>query len=284
MECQEKKGKQRSNRMPEHFPPEAINQKVSEAFGRYQSQDLPVLSMLDLAKLPEKSGVYFAASQSGTILYIGKASNLRLRCDLCVHHKLTKTVKKGAKVLHYYLAPVEMCLAIEQALIGMLNPLLNERFNNRWVGSDFGEETSPEAVAEESEDLSLDIERNQFKQSSTDITGRRFTVTVTGLADNVIKNMAIEEGVKPTTAASYLLEALIRDRLRSGDYPAEWKKTPLENQTNRSAMSLMRSLVYGSPLAMSDVAIISKASGISPCELLERFQNLEGFQGVDPDA
>lgn len=73
-----------------------ITQSIIE---HIESDRLTQVPLLHLDELPAISGLYFATTDEGDILYIGKAKNLTQRCKLSQHHKLLLAIERGATVL-----------------------------------------------------------------------------------------------------------------------------------------------------------------------------------------
>ena len=100
---------------------------------RFQGNRLTRVPLLYLGELPSISGVYFAATEDGQILYIGKADNFTHRCKISTHHKLSSAIEKGA--VYLYVASIESRSAwyVEQWLIDAISPPLNKVVSRWWV-------------------------------------------------------------------------------------------------------------------------------------------------------
>lgn len=92
---------------------------------RIQCGLLTQVSILHLNQLPSASGVYFATTEGGEILYIGKAKNLKQRCKISQHHKLPLAVELGVTVIQIARVDNELAWAVEQKLIAEMRPRLN---------------------------------------------------------------------------------------------------------------------------------------------------------------
>ncbi len=79
-------------------------------------------------KLPKASGIYFVrrSGRRGTILYIGKASNLRQRCSTGHHHiKIALDDVKHRYVIQWFLLPTNIMSSCEDKLIEHFQPKWN---------------------------------------------------------------------------------------------------------------------------------------------------------------
>lgn len=83
---------------------------------------LPSVDLGNVKALPKKSGVYFAISRSGQILYIGSASSL---CDRWKghHRKLELAANDGIRI--GYALITDDILDVERECITYFKPLLN---------------------------------------------------------------------------------------------------------------------------------------------------------------
>ena len=100
---------------------------------RLNADRLTRVPLLYLDELPELSGVYFAATDEGQVLYIGKADDFTQRCNLSQHHKLPVAIEKGATWLMLARVPNKFAWAVEQRLISELQPLLNDTVSHWWT-------------------------------------------------------------------------------------------------------------------------------------------------------
>lgn len=100
---------------------------------RIESNRLTQVPLLHLDELPAISGLYFASTDDGDILYIGKADDLTQRCKLAQHHKLPIAIERGATVLQIARVSDGLAWAVEQRLIAELAPTLNDAVSLWWV-------------------------------------------------------------------------------------------------------------------------------------------------------
>ena len=105
---------------------------------RLESGYLTRVPLLHLDELPAIPGVYFATTEDGEVLYVGKANNLATRCKISIHHKLPAAIEKGAAFLHIAGVPIDSVWYVEQVLIERLSPVLNRRYS-RWWGVSMSE-------------------------------------------------------------------------------------------------------------------------------------------------
>lgn len=122
---------------------------------RIEADRLTQVPLLYLDELPAISGIYFATTDDGRILYIGKADDLTQRCKLNQHHKLPLAIEKGATVLQVARVDDGLAWAVEQKLIAELSPALNDAVSLWWVKS---EKTAKSLPKRKNTRLSLDIE------------------------------------------------------------------------------------------------------------------------------
>jgi hypothetical protein len=99
---------------------------------RLNSGHLTRFDLSNLGDLPQTAGVYFAVTEDGTVLYVGKANNLAQRCVVRKHHKLSTAIGRGAVYLLIDSVPIELACNIEQWLIGAISPSLNIVGSQRW--------------------------------------------------------------------------------------------------------------------------------------------------------
>jgi len=99
---------------------------------RVDSNRLTQVPLLHLNELPAISGLYLAADDTGSILYIGKADDLSQRCKISHHHKLPVAVERGATVLKVARVDDGLAWAVEQKLIAHYSPVLNESVSCWW--------------------------------------------------------------------------------------------------------------------------------------------------------
>lgn len=100
---------------------------------RIESNRLTQVPLLHLDELPAISGLYFATTDEGDILYIGKANDLTQRCKISQHHKLPLAIERGATVLQVARVNDGLAWAVEQNLIAELAPPLNDAVSLWWV-------------------------------------------------------------------------------------------------------------------------------------------------------
>ena len=91
------------------------------------------MPLFHLDELPAISGLYFATTEDGDILYIGKADDLTQRCKISQHHKLPIAIERGATVLQIARVDDGLAWAVEQRLIAELAPVLNDAVSLWWV-------------------------------------------------------------------------------------------------------------------------------------------------------
>lgn len=103
---------------------------------RIESNRLTQVPLLHLDELPAISGLYFATTDEGDILYIGKADDLTQRCKLSQHHKLPLAIERGATVLQVARVDDGLAWAVEQKLIAQLAPPLNDAVSLWWMAAD----------------------------------------------------------------------------------------------------------------------------------------------------
>jgi hypothetical protein len=94
---------------------------------------LESVSFSEKEKLPNSSGIYFAAKEKEEVLYIGKALNLNTRCGSSKHHKIPTAIDMGAAKLYFVLIPVNILWGVEQWLIGQIKPPLNNHLSRWWI-------------------------------------------------------------------------------------------------------------------------------------------------------
>lgn len=114
----------------------------------------------------------------------------------------------------------------------------------------------------------------------------RYSVTLPDKMGRVINNMAAHEGSKPTAAAAFILETAIKERLRSGEFPAEWAEAEsgIESQGEIGdlALEILQSLITGQELDPSAIALAAKHFNVAPHELANKLQggNQDGDRAV----
>lgn len=107
-----------------------ISQSIIE---RVEAGRLTKVPLLHLDELPAISGLYFATTNNGDILYIGKANDLTQHCKLSRRHKLSLAIEHGATVLQVARVDSRLAWAVEQRLIAEITPILNESVSLWWV-------------------------------------------------------------------------------------------------------------------------------------------------------
>ena len=100
---------------------------------RIEASRLTQVPLLHLDELPAIAGLYFATTDDGDILYIGKADDLTQRCKLSQHHKLPLAIERGATVLQIARVDDGLAWAVEQKLIAEIAPPLNDAVSLWWV-------------------------------------------------------------------------------------------------------------------------------------------------------
>lgn len=86
--------------------------------------DLPSVSLSELQSLPECPGIYFVIDKDCSVLYIGKADNLRRRWNKW-HHRFDQAAENGAKVAWMQVSSKILLFDIEKALIQYFQPTAN---------------------------------------------------------------------------------------------------------------------------------------------------------------
>jgi hypothetical protein len=88
--------------------------------------------------------------------------------------------------------------------------------------------------------------------------------------------MAAHEGSKPTAAAAFILETAIKERLRSGEFPAEWAEDESEvepqGEIGDLVLEILRSRIEGNELNPTAIALVAKYLDVSPHKLNEILQ------------
>ena len=90
--------------------------------------ELPCVPLSDKEALPNSSGFYFV-TKGATIIYLGKAENLRERWKYNRHHREIDCISLGANQINYFAVDVDPDIleAIEDSLINKYQPTLNYR-------------------------------------------------------------------------------------------------------------------------------------------------------------
>jgi hypothetical protein len=86
-------------------------------------KELPSVPVNSRSALPTSSGIYFVATTTGNILYVGKAKNIAKRW--IGHHRLPEIIKRHDVMIHYLEAPVELIDHLETQWIKSLKPPMN---------------------------------------------------------------------------------------------------------------------------------------------------------------
>jgi GIY-YIG catalytic domain len=84
---------------------------------------LPSIAMTARDTLPACSGVYFALSETGTVLYIGQTHNLRIRWKQ--HHHMSSLTSRGCVSIAWHPCSNEDMGELEWRLIRQFQPILN---------------------------------------------------------------------------------------------------------------------------------------------------------------
>ncbi len=106
---------------------------------------------------------------------------------------------------------------------------------------------------------------------------QKFWCTVADRIGNYIDSAATHDGMNRTSKAGQLLDAAVRSRIQSGEYPEHWGEPEgVHKQTELgiAALSILRAIAGG---AMPDPSAVEKAArelGVSPRSLAA---NLEGY-------
>ncbi len=89
-------------------------------------QDLPALPFTERAALPDVPAIYFALSETGEVLYIGKTVRLAHRWAGWAHHRsLQLDALPGVRLAWLTVDVPEVLNAVEQACIAYFQPALN---------------------------------------------------------------------------------------------------------------------------------------------------------------
>ena len=84
---------------------------------------LPSIALTKRETLPTCSGIYFALSEKGTVLYIGQTHNLRRRWKQ--HHHMSRLTSLGCQSIAWHSCSSEDMGQLEWRLIQQLQPVLN---------------------------------------------------------------------------------------------------------------------------------------------------------------
>ena len=174
---------------------------------RLQADRLTRVPLLHLEELPAISGIYFAASDGGNVLYIGKADDFTSRCKLSQHHKLPTAIEKSATHLLLARVPEHLAWAVEQKLIDELAPPLNESVSRWW--------TEKPAKQKPSNKLSPNRKRRTYNLDERTIEVLAELAADDGISTNryleiLLFNLGIEKGKLPS-------DAKLLGELRGGD-------------------------------------------------------------------
>jgi hypothetical protein len=84
---------------------------------------LPSVPFKERHRLPHASGIYFALTHDGDVLYVGATKSIYHRWQS--HHLITNLEKCSCTVIAYYVCPVIYLAETEQAMIAQFQPPLN---------------------------------------------------------------------------------------------------------------------------------------------------------------
>lgn len=111
---------------------------------------------------------------------------------------------------------------------------------------------------------------------------KKISVTLPDAITNGIANAAIDEGSRPGSLAAFLLEALVKEKFKSGEWPSEWKRSPEELATEleqngqyqsdaeqMKALEVLKKLATKVPVSTGELAIAAAAIDIDTSELLD---------------
>ena len=108
---------------------------------------------------------------------------------------------------------------------------------------------------------------------------QKFWCTVADRIGNYIDNAASHDGMNRTSKAGQLLDAAVRSRIQSGEYPEQWGEEECvhkQSEVEAIALSILRAIADDATPDPSAVAKVAEELGISPHDLIAKLKRENG--------